>query len=118
MLPITIPGPLYGQDVTVSHLTIYWVGDTTFEAITAVLLRRQIDVCSSSACYATILHDTADHECEDVVHTTGCSLDYDLTSNNKLTADSGILYLTLELAFGSSTSWIEIGGVRLTLEHD
>ena len=39
-------------------------------------------------------------------------------SNNILTADSGILYLTLELAFYSDTAWVEIGGVRLTLEHD
>jgi hypothetical protein len=45
-------------------------------------------------------------------------LSYALTSNNALTADSGILYLTLELAFNSSTSWVEIGGVRLTLQHD
>ena len=41
-----------------------------------------------------------------------------LTSNNVLTADSGILYLTLELAFSGSTTWVEIGGVRLTLEHN
>ena len=39
-------------------------------------------------------------------------------NNNVLTADSGILYLTLELAFNSDTSWVEVGGVRLTLEHD
>jgi len=118
MLPITIQGPLYGQDVTVSHLTIYWVGDTTFDAISAVLLRRQTGVCSSSDCYVNILYDSTDHGCEDDVYPTGCPLQYDLTSNNELTAGSGILYLTLELAFESSTSWIEIGGVRLTLEHD
>jgi len=118
MLPIAIPGPLYGQDVTVSHLTIYWVGDTTFDAISAVLLRRQTGVCSSSSCYVNILYDSTDHGCEDVVYPTGCSLNYDLTSNNELTAGSGILYLTLELAFESDLSWIEIGGVRLTLEHD
>ena len=118
MLPITIQGPLYGQDVTVSHLTIYWVGDTTFDAISAVLLRRQTGVCSSSDCYVNILYDSTDHGCEDDVYPTGCPLQYDLTSNNELTAGSGILYLTLELAFESSSSWIEIGGVRLALEHD
>ena len=46
------------------------------------------------------------------------SCHYDPTSNNVLTADSGILYLTLELAFSGSTTWVEIGGVRLTLEHN
>jgi hypothetical protein len=115
MLPITVPGPLYGQDVTISDLDIYWRGNTTFEAITAVLLRRQAGVGS----YASIVHDTgASYGCEYTVEPEGCTIHYDTTSNNVLTANSGILYLTLELSFSSSSAWIQIGGVRLTLEHD
>ena len=49
---------------------------------------------------------------------TGCTLHYDLTTNNVLTADSGILYLTLELAFSGASTRIDIGGVKLTLRHD
>lgn len=30
MLPITVVGPLYGQEVTLSALDIYWKGDTGF----------------------------------------------------------------------------------------
>ena len=118
MLPIAIPGPLYGQNVTISGMDIYWVGDTEFDAISAVLMRRQTGVCASASCYANILYDTADHVCDYGNFPTGCKLHYDLTSNNVLTADSGILYLTLELAFSGSTTWVEIGGVRLTLEHN
>ena len=81
-------------------------------------MRRQTGVCASASCYATILYDTADHVCDDGNFPTGCTLSYPLTSNNVLTADSGILYLTLELAFSGSTTWVEIGGVRLTLEHN
>jgi hypothetical protein len=118
MLPIVIPGQLYGQDVTVSALDIYWVGDTEFEAITAVLLRRQTGVCETSSCYATILHDTVDHACWEYDNPTGCSLHYNLSSNNVLSSSSGILYLTLELGFSGASAWLDIGGVRLTLAHE
>lgn len=118
MLPISVPGPLYGQNVTVSGMDIYWVGDTEFDAITAILMRRQTGVCASSSCYVDVFYDFGDHICQRNDRPTGCTMSYGLTSNNVLTASSGILYLTLELAFNSGTSWVEIGGVRLTLEHD
>ena len=116
MLPITVPGPLYGQDVTISGLDIYWVGDTDMDAITDIRLRRKTGVCST--CYVEILHDATDHTCYEDTYTTGCTVPYDLTSNNVLTEDSGILYLTLELTPIGNDTWLKIGGVRLTLEHD
>lgn len=118
MLPITVPGELYGQDVTVTGLDIYWVGDTDTEAITAVLMRRQTGVCSTSSCYETILFDTADHTCNEDIFSTGCTLHYNLSNNNVLSSSSGILYLTIEMGFSGASSWIDIGGVRLTLAHE
>jgi hypothetical protein len=117
MLPITIMGPLYGQDVRITALDIYWAGDTEFDGITAVLLRRQTGVCPT--CYASIIFDNpiVGLTCEDAANLTGCTRHYDTTTNNVLTSGSGVLYLTLEMTFNSNTSWIEIGGVRLTLEH-
>lgn len=118
MLPITMTAPLLGQDVRITGLDIYWSGQTDLDAITAVLLRRQTGVCSSASCFASILQDPADHVCDVGNNPTGCALHFDLTANNVLTADSGILYLTIELAFSSDTSWIEIGGVKLTVSHN
>ncbi|MDD5371224.1 MAG: hypothetical protein PHQ40_19245 [Anaerolineaceae bacterium] len=118
MLPITIPGQLYGQNVTVTGLDVYFLSDTASDGITATLFRRQKGVCSTSPCYATILFDSAFYGCDDAVTPSGCSHHWDLTSNNILTSSSGVLYLTFELAFNSGTSWVDIGGVRLTLEHD
>ncbi len=116
MLPITVMGPIYGQDVTISELEIYFVCGTEFEGISAVLMRRQTGVCTG--CYETILYDSTDHGCDDAVNPDGCTLSYSLSNNNVLTSDSGIIYLTIELIFTGETSWVEIGGVRLTLEHD
>ena len=118
MLPITITGPLYGQNVTVTGLDIYFLADTEFDGITTVLLRRQIGLCSTSTCYRTILSDTAYYGCDDSVTPTGCVHHWDLSANNILTASSGVLYLTIELTFNGAASWVDIGGVRLTLNHE
>jgi hypothetical protein len=69
-------------------------------------------------CYASLLADHTDRTCDDEIYDTGCVTHFDLTSNNVLSADSGILYLTIELAFSSPSAQIEIGGARLTLEFD
>jgi hypothetical protein len=118
MLPITITSPLYGQNVTLIGLDIYYVGDTATDGISAVLLRRQTGVCGSASCFANILYDDTDTFCEDSTHATGCTRHWDSSlTNNVLSADSGILYLTIELTFSGAAGWVDIGGVRLTLKH-
>lgn len=118
MLPITVPGPLYGQDVTVTDLDLYFVTSTEFDGIQAVLLRRQTGMCHTSDCYVSIIDDHVYKTCDDTITPDGCTLHWDLSANNILTDESGILYLTIEFAFGGTTGWIEIGGARLTLSHD
>jgi len=118
MLPITIPGVLYGQNVKVTGMEIHWVASAGLEGISAVLLRRQTGVCGTSACYDTILLDPTDYVCAMGENPTGCVESFDLTTNNVLNDEYGVLYLTIEISFASSTDWIEIGGVKLTLEHD
>ena len=51
MLPITVPGPLYGQDVRVSGMDIYWKGQTEFDVITAVYLAT----ADRNLCYLRLL---------------------------------------------------------------
>ena len=118
VLPITITSPLYGQNVRVTGLDIEYLTDTTFEGITAVLLRRQIAGCDAASCYANLVNDGTNLSCEDLTTSTSCSHHYNITANNVLTANSGILYLTIQLTFVDNIGWIRIGGVRLTLEHD
>ncbi len=118
MLPISITGPLYGQEVRVTGLDLYYVGDTGSDFVSVVLMRRQTGVCATAPCYVELVRDGTDLTCDDSIYPTGCSYHYDITSDNVLTADSGVIYLTLQLAFSSGTSWVEIGGVRLTLAHN
>lgn len=116
VLPITIPGPLYGQEVKVVDMDIYFQTAANPDAIAAVLLRRQTGVCDT--CFVDIKYEKVNHLCAAATNPTGCTLHYDLTANNILGSSSGILYLTIELSFESTSSWIDLGGVRLVLEHD
>lgn len=112
MIPITVPGPIYGQNVTVSALDIYWAGQTEFTSITSFRLRRQVGANN----YVEIVFDDADYTCN--TDPNGCIIHKDLTTNNVLTADSGILYLVFGTMFNGDADWLRLGGVRLTLEHD
>lgn len=118
MLPITLAGSLYGQPARVTALDIYWVGETDFDAIVHVLMRRQTGVCTSSDCYLNLISDPTDRVCDIGNNPTGCVTHIDITTNNVLTADSGVLYLTLELGFSGGSTYIDLGGIRLTVEYD
>lgn len=115
MLPITITGPLYGQSVKVVGLDINYLTSSDMDTLTTVRLRRQIKICTGTDCYVEMKADTADHTCQEP---GGCTLTYPIASDNELTSTSGVLYLTLEMYFSSNTAWVEVGGARLTLEHD
>jgi hypothetical protein len=115
VLPITLVGTQYGQSGRLTNLQLNWRANTEDEKILTIRLRRQTGLCSD--CYQEILVDATDHTCTDEAHASGCLLSYALTTNNELGPSSGILYLTLELNFGTDT-WIDFGGARLTIVYD
>ncbi len=111
VLPVTIPGPLYGQDVTVTGLDVYYTNSADLTGISATSVRRQNGVGAGD----TILSDGTDLTC---VAGNQCEKHWDLTQNNTINKDQGILYIAFELMFASGSDYVQIGGVRLTLEHD
>ncbi|MGC9024986.1 MAG: hypothetical protein ACP5NB_09205 [Chloroflexia bacterium] len=62
-----------------------------------------------------IFRDETDYVCP---APTQCVKHWDLTTNNVLSDQRGILYIAFQLSFASETAYVNIGGVRLTLEHD
>ncbi len=109
MLPVTLPGQLYGQDVTLTGIDVYFKSQSDFDGIDATFVRRQTGAGSGD----TIIADGTDHVC-----TTACSYHLDLTTNNILSDEQGVVYIAFQLFFGGSSNYVQIGGVRLTLEHD
>ena len=62
--------------------------------------------------YVSIIADGTDH-----ASNTAASYTLDLTTDNVLSSSQGILGFYLTLAFSDNTNYIQIGGVRLTLDH-
>jgi hypothetical protein len=109
MLPVTLPGQLYGQDVTLTGIDVYFQSETDFDTIDLTIVRRQTGAGSGDV----IRSDGTDRVC-----TTACSYHLDLTSNNVLDDQHGVVYIAFRLQFSGASTYVRIGGVRLTLEHD
>jgi len=111
MLPVILPGQLYGQDVTLTRIDVYFKSQSDFDGIGGTFVRRQTEVGSGD----TIISDGTDRACP---AGTSCSYYLDLTQNNVLDDEHGIVYIAFQLFFGGASNYVQIGGVRLTLEHD
>ena len=116
IVPITISGPIYGQNVTITDVDIYWQGQTDFTTLSQVRLRRQTGPLEDD--YVDILWDPGTYVCDVGNNPEGCTQSWNPTSNNILTADSGILYMVFTLNFAGPDDWLRFAGVRLTLAHN
>lgn len=108
MLPVTIPGQLYGQDVKVTGIDVYFKSQGDFDGISKTIVRRQ----SKAGSGQVMVSDGADRVC-----VTACSYHLDINSNNVLSDGQGVVYIAFVLFFSSDSSYVQLGGVRLTLEH-
>jgi hypothetical protein len=111
VLPVTIAGQLFGQNVTVTGLDLYYGIGGDFANIDRVVMYRQNGVGAGEV----ILRDLDDLTCGAGEQ---CVKHWDLVQNNELSDNQGIVYIAFGLAFSDPGSSVHIGGVRLTLEHD
>jgi len=108
-IPVTLPGVLYGQNVTVEQLTIYYkCQDGTKDYIGNTCLWKQ----TSATGFVELVTDYTHW-------TSNAATSYTLTptSNNELSSDQGILSLSIRLDFVDDTNYIQLGGARLRLGH-
>jgi hypothetical protein len=108
-IPITLPGVLYGQQVTIKSVTIYYKCENgANNYITATDLHKQTDADS----FAVLASETTNR-----TSITASSYTLTPTSGNVLSSSQGILMLRLYLNFVNDTDSIQIGGVRVQLGH-
>ena len=109
-IPITIPAVLYGQPVRVTGITVYYKCSSSANGyITGTYLYKMTDADS----WDLLVNDAGDRTSNTA---TSYSISTD-SANNTLSSSQGILTLRLGLAFSDNTNYIQIGGVRLTLDH-
>lgn len=108
-LPITLPGVLYGQNVTIKEMRVYYRSQNGANSyIDETDLYAQTDADS----WIQLRTDANNH-------TSNVAASYTLaiTQNNVLSNTQGILGLFLYIHFTNDTDYLQIGGVRLRLGH-
>ncbi len=107
--PITIPSVLYGQPIRVTHVRVdYRCQDGTQNYITNTYLFKSTDADSGN----TLISNDTDR-------TSNTATSYSLSTNsdyNTLSSSEGSLTVALTLNFNNDSDYIQIGGVRLTLD--
>jgi hypothetical protein len=107
--PITLPSVLYGQYTTLKSLTIYYKCSNGANGyIDYVDLNIQTDADS----WLSVVDDTTDR-----TSTVATSFTLQLTENNELSSNQGILGLYMYLNFANDSDYVQIGGIRLQLGH-
>ena len=109
-IPVTLPGVLYGQNVKVEEITIYYkCQDGTKNYIGNTCLWKQTSATGYVELVTDYTHRTSN---------TATSYTLPLTANNTLSSDQGILSLHVRLDFVDDANYIQFGGARLRLGHD
>lgn len=107
-IPIAIPSVLYGQEVTVEELTVFYHTDDPATYINITELFKLTSAASSQ----TVIYDGTNRN-----STSAASYSLYPSSNNVLSSASGPLNIRFALWFGSTGTTIYIGGIRLRLGH-
>ena len=108
-LPVTVPAVLYGQNVTVEEIRIYYRSQNGSNSyIDETDLYAQTDADS----WIQMRTDTNNH-----TSNTAASYTLAITQNNVLSPTQGGMGLFMYLSFANDTDYIQIGGVRLRLSH-
>lgn len=108
-LPVTLPAVLYGQNVTIEEMRVYYRSQNgTNSYITETDLYAQTDADS----WIQMRTDANNH-----TSNSAASYTLAITQNNVLSSTQGALGLFLYLSFANDTDYIQIGGARLRLGH-
>jgi hypothetical protein len=104
-IPINTLAVLYGQNVTVEELLVYYQVDNAASFITEVSLERGAAAGSSVALVS---------DATDLKSTTATTKAY-TPANAELSSSAGYLMARFVIVFANTTQGVEIGGIRLRL---
>lgn len=108
-IPITVPGPLYGQNVRVESIQVYYDLDHTGSYIDATRLRKFT---------ATDASDELINDGTNRLSTSATDYSLSATGNYTITSSAGALNLNLAIWHdGDVNHDVHIGGVRIQLGH-
>ncbi len=108
-LPVSLPSQLYGQEVAVKNLTVYYYVADSHSYIAATRMEKLTAADSS---------ETLIDESIPLTSTLATSYTLTTTGNYTLTESAGPLNVQFTLYFSDTTQPIYLGAIRLLLAHD
>jgi len=108
-LPVTLPGVLYGQDVTIDQITVYYRSQN---GTNSYITETDLYVATDADSWSQLVANTTNH-----TSNIASSYTIQVTQNNVLSSSRGVLGLFIYLTFANDTEYLQIGGVRLHLSH-
>jgi hypothetical protein len=108
-LPVSLPGVLYGQNVTVERVTVYYRSQN---GANSYIDETDLYAATDADSWVQLVTDTNNH-----TSNVAASYTLQVTQNNVLSNTQGILGLFMYLHFANDTDYLQIGGVRLQLSH-
>jgi hypothetical protein len=108
-IPITIPAVLYGRPVRVTSVRVYYDCEN---GANNYIMETELYKMTDTNSWVSLVDDSTNRQ-------SNTAASYSLATDddyNTLSASQGILSLRLGLRFTDDSDYVQIGGVRLTLE--
>lgn len=112
VIPMVLPGVLYGQSVTLKSLTIFYHTPTPSNSVSGVWVRRPIGPDYNSE---TLLEDLAIHNAVTTTNYTNFTVNFPQATT--LTHDKGLIACYIHLDLPDTTVSLTLFGARLTIGH-
>ena len=110
VIPLPLPAVLYGQQVRIADIRVYYKTSNSASYIAETDLYRE----RIGGTYYSLIQNTSHrNSTTDTYYHLSCT-----DANCRLSDDEGFVSVRLQLYFNNSAHTITIGGVRVTLEHD
>lgn len=110
VIPIPLPAVLYGQQVRIADIRVYYKTNNSASYITETDLYRE----QWGGGFYSLIENMGDrNSTSDTYYHLYCE-----DTNCRLSDDEGFVSVRLQLYFNNSAHTITLGGVRVTLEHD
>ena len=108
-VPITLPSVLYGQNVTIEHVQLYY---RVSNGTNAYITRSVMNVQTSAEDFANVFDDGTN-----LTSTAAAIYAFSGLTNNVISDTQGSVVMFIQMSFANDIDYVDLGGVRIRLGH-
>lgn len=108
-VPIILPSVLYGQNVTIEHVQLYY---RVSNGTNAYITRSVMNVQTSAEDFANVFDDGSN-----LTSTAAAIYAFSGLTNNVISDTQGSVVMFIQMSFANDIDYVDLGGVRIRLGH-